>query len=327
MNENRIKDLLSVIVFTYNQKGYIKGTIDSIIVQDYEYVELIVVDDGTKDFDCESLINYINENKRNNIVHVSCTTVDINQGTVKNLNRGLELSNGEFIKVIGGDDTFYSSSTFSKQIEQIKNKDNCLACAGLVNQCDIKMNHIYDERTEKSNASIPIVLKMNSDRAKKYIMDEFIFPFASQAMCFVADFFVRGGKCSEDYVLIEDSPLMIRLLSNIDRVTYLDEYVVNHRNDSGVSTSKIITKAKRLYYHDELTFLKNEIMANPEIYGSDLKKRFSNRSLALYYEKMSVDKRNTIRRLIVYFKYMDIVFVSIIKTPKKIFNHLLKRNC
>ena len=43
------KELVSVIISTHNRAGTIERAIDSVLTQDYQSIEVLVVDDGSKD--------------------------------------------------------------------------------------------------------------------------------------------------------------------------------------------------------------------------------------------------------------------------------------
>ena len=59
-----INGLLTCIVLTYRNGEFLYETIDSILMQDYPHIELIVAEDGAPDFDAETLRKYIGQKKR-----------------------------------------------------------------------------------------------------------------------------------------------------------------------------------------------------------------------------------------------------------------------
>ena len=89
---------LSVVVTVYNLERYIEKCIDSLLLQDYKYMEIVIVDDGSTDNTSEICDKY--EKKYNNIrvVH-KC-----NEGVVKALATGIDYSEGLYITFVDGDD-------------------------------------------------------------------------------------------------------------------------------------------------------------------------------------------------------------------------------
>ena len=89
---------LSVVITAYNLDKYIEKCIDSLILQDYKYMEIVIVDDGSTDNTSEICDKY--EKKYNNIrvVH-KC-----NEGVVKALATGIDYSEGLYITFVDGDD-------------------------------------------------------------------------------------------------------------------------------------------------------------------------------------------------------------------------------
>jgi glycosyltransferase involved in cell wall biosynthesis len=80
---------------------YTKRAIDSVLQQDFQDFELIIIDDGSKENDRESLLNYIekNEDKISYIRHS-------NRGQSESINRGVTFSVGEYITIIDSDDQY-----------------------------------------------------------------------------------------------------------------------------------------------------------------------------------------------------------------------------
>ena len=91
-------DLISVIVPVYNIERYVERCLKSIIKQTYENVEIILVDDGSKDKSGEICDRYAEENKRIKVIHQK------NQGLSAARNKGIEIATGKYIAFIDGDD-------------------------------------------------------------------------------------------------------------------------------------------------------------------------------------------------------------------------------
>ena len=94
VNES-VKNMISIILLSYNSGDYLYEAIDSILKQDYPLIELIVSDDGSKNFEEEKLRKYIDDNARDNITY-SIIHRKKNIGTVKNINNALAVSKGEY---------------------------------------------------------------------------------------------------------------------------------------------------------------------------------------------------------------------------------------
>ena len=93
---------ISVLMAIYNTDfSYIKRAIDSVLNQDFQDFELIIIDDGSKKNDRESLLNYIekNEHKISYIRHS-------NRGQSESINRGVIYSLGEYITILDSDDEY-----------------------------------------------------------------------------------------------------------------------------------------------------------------------------------------------------------------------------
>jgi glycosyltransferase involved in cell wall biosynthesis len=314
------KDSVSVIVVTYKQKDYLYQTIDSILSQNYANMELIIADDGTPDLNVEKIKKYIDNNNKGNIVKSIILYDGNNRGTVKNINRALAVTKGEYIKVIGGDDTYVNSDVISREIAFMKDHTNLYGAVSKCQQCDAFMNPIKDERVEKSNANISRVLKMDFDRSREYIAKNDIFPIAVQSTIFRRAYYEDLGGCDEDYIVIDDSPTVLNILQNHEKFAFFDIFSVNHRSNVGISTSRELFSPKRIkYYKDCVTYGEKEIRPNPGIYGKGYSRFIPDVNKYVY--KMAQAKSNGKGKSVYFFltlKYLPALVYYFIHNSKKV---------
>ena len=80
---------------------FIKRAIDSVLEQDFQDFELIIIDDGSKVNDRKSLLEYV-EKHEDKIVYIRHS----NRGQAQSINRGVLISVGEFITILDSDDEY-----------------------------------------------------------------------------------------------------------------------------------------------------------------------------------------------------------------------------
>ena len=112
-----MKDLFTIFITHYNQMNFIFTAIDSVLKQDYPNIELIIADDGSKDFNKEKVREYINKKKHNNIQNIIFTGKGKNVGTVKNTNQVLKVANGKYISFFAADDELSNSKVISNYVD------------------------------------------------------------------------------------------------------------------------------------------------------------------------------------------------------------------
>lgn len=95
--------LVSIIVITYNSSKYVLETLESAKEQTYDNIELIISDDGSTDNTVEICKKWINENSQR-FKRVELITSEKNTGIPANCNRGVNAAQGEWVKLIAGDD-------------------------------------------------------------------------------------------------------------------------------------------------------------------------------------------------------------------------------
>ncbi len=88
----------SIIVPVYNVEKYLKECLNSIIEQSYQNIEIIVVDDGSRDNSGQILDKYAAKDNRIIAIHQQ------NAGVSAARNAGLDIATGEYICFVDGDD-------------------------------------------------------------------------------------------------------------------------------------------------------------------------------------------------------------------------------
>jgi alpha-1,3-rhamnosyltransferase len=114
--------LVSVVVLTYHSADTVTETLDSIEKQDYPHIELIITDDGSKDHTLDVVKEWVAENGHR-FVRVEIAETPVNTGVSGNLNRGLALARGQWIKHIAGDDLMLPDCISANIREAMSNRD------------------------------------------------------------------------------------------------------------------------------------------------------------------------------------------------------------
>lgn len=93
-----MRELVSVIVPVYNVELYLKFCVESIIMQTYENLEIILVDDGSQDGSDKICDDYANNDPRIKVVHKT------NGGVSDARNWGVKAATGKYIAFVDSDD-------------------------------------------------------------------------------------------------------------------------------------------------------------------------------------------------------------------------------
>ncbi len=117
--------LVSVCIPSYNYADYLPAAIESVLGQTYGNIELIIVDDCSRDKTEEIVRTYAGRCK-----NIRFYRNETNLGMVGNWNRSLELTAGDFVKVMGADDLL-EPSCIEKSVNTLVENPNVslLSCA------------------------------------------------------------------------------------------------------------------------------------------------------------------------------------------------------
>lgn len=153
--QKQSKNLISVIIPAYNHEKYIQETINSIINQTYQNIELIIIDDGSKDATWQK-IQEMKDKCEQRFSRVIFQTKE-NEGTCKTLNQLLSLAQGEYVYLIASDD-LAKAQAIEKEVNFLNSNpkyalvcgDNeIIDCNGKICFWDKERNNVYDIKKAK----------------------------------------------------------------------------------------------------------------------------------------------------------------------------------
>ena len=133
------KALVTIVIPCYNHESYVQKAIQSVIDQDYDNIEFIIIDDGSKDNSVAKIEEMIpacqKRFRRFEFRH------RINKGLPKTLNEGLKWAKGDFFSPVASDDILLNHKVTTLLNAWNKNK-NLEVIFGDANFIDMQANKI-----------------------------------------------------------------------------------------------------------------------------------------------------------------------------------------
>ena len=95
--------LVSLLIPCYNHRDFLDDCLRSILAQTYENIELLICDDASPDDSFEKILSY-EQALKERFARVELRQNEVNRGVTGNINRMLEQSRGDYIKILASDD-------------------------------------------------------------------------------------------------------------------------------------------------------------------------------------------------------------------------------
>lgn len=141
------KDLISVIIPIYNVEQYLERCIKSVIEQSYNNLEIILVDDGSKDNCGKICDDYSNKDSRIKVIHKE------NGGLSEARNVAIDSCKGKYISFIDSDDFVHKDYILNMYTDLCKANADIATCSyqSFYEESDICDNIIFEERQVYNN--------------------------------------------------------------------------------------------------------------------------------------------------------------------------------
>ena len=216
---------VSIITSCYNRAATIRSAIESVLAQDYNDIEFIVVDGFSTDGSLDIIREYAD--------HISTIISEPDHGMYEAINKGIRVATGEIIGLLHSDDFFYDNGVIGRIVERMKRTHaDFLYGDGLF---------VNPDNTNK------VVRNWIGGGYRLWKVRHGWLPL--HPTCYIRrDVMMRLGLYNESYKIAADSDLLVRyLLTGGLTVTYLNEYIVRMRM-GGLSTDS--AKRKKMWEED-----------------------------------------------------------------------------
>lgn len=279
-----MKNLISVLIAAYNHEYYIQETINSIIEQTYQDLELIVVDDGSTDNTWQK-INAMKEICEKRFNRVIFKTQE-NGCTSETLNSLISLSKGDYIYLIASDD-LAKPHAIQKLFDFLSpNPDYALVVGDneIIDEhskriyWDENRNNLDDEKTAKYKTFAEFLqgerkdINFNSDDFGTYhsLVEMNYIP---NGVLIRKNIFEKIGLFTKEAPL-DDYYLMLQI-AKYSKMKFINEILFSYRwhSDNTIKKSKRIVEFVEKTKEYERTLVKNTEKTN---YSREIQKYIKN---------------------------------------------------
>lgn len=245
----------SIIVLCYKNQDKLYGMLDSIFIQDYPRIQLIVSDDGSYDFDVEMVRDYVEKNRGNNIIDVIVRKNTENMKTVAHVRRVLELA-GNYIVLTAADDRFVLDSSISAYNRAFAANPDAL---WLVARCNV-LTPDYQRSIYLTPTAEDIPYFEAGDAKRLFSRWSRRGMAVPCSMAFRRAAFEAVGGIDSSYAYSEDLPLIFKLLrSGHAPIFYPSVTAVHSAGGITNSNSAYGMTVRRAFYEDKRRLFEQEI--------------------------------------------------------------------
>ena len=259
--------LVSIVVPIYNVEKYLDECLSSIQKQTLTDLEVICVDDGSKDNSLEIVKKYMDSDSR-----FKCITKP-NAGYGDSMNRGFDAANGEYIGIVESDD--YVEPNMFEILYAYAKKYNC----------DVVKSDYY-EFTTKNYQNQTYVQTPTDKKYYEVVLDRTLGPelFHFRMNTWTGIYrreFIKHHNIRHNETpgaAYQDNGFWFQTLSLANRIMFIDRAFYHYRQDN--PNSSINSKGKVFCMCDEYAFIEDFLRKDKKLYdelvGVFLVKKFFN---------------------------------------------------
>lgn len=238
-----MQDKISIIVPAYNAGKFISRCIESILIQTYSNIEVIIIDDGSNDNTFELCNNWACKDKRIRVYKIN------NCGPANARNIGIKEATGEWLLFVDADDSICSTMCADLLYAAKENSAEMSFC-NLVNR-GLKRDDFFlpfkgekriFENKEKKKLEWYLVSK-NSETG------DIILCLSGPICKLIKRECIKDIAFPIDITLGEDTCFVLEVINRVNKVVYINKCLYNrYITDGSLSSLKWNDGARRVKY-------------------------------------------------------------------------------
>lgn len=145
--------LISIIIPVYNVTSYIDACIESVVKQDYSNIEILLINDGSKDDSFKKCLEWKAKDNRITLINQEYLGVSVAR------NKGIDLAHGDYIAFVDSDDIV--APNYISELCKILEQENADISIGFIDRTDNSISIIPDDIPDTANGNEAMDLLCN----------------------------------------------------------------------------------------------------------------------------------------------------------------------
>lgn len=234
----------SIIVPVYNVEEYLSECVESVVSQTFTDWELILVDDGSPDNCPRFCDEWALKDQRIKSIHKA------NGGASSARNKGLEVSAGEYVLFLDGDDFYNDKNTLKTFDEKLTASDTDVLIFGCT---DFNMN-TGETVVSRTGYDIDLIEQGDYFHTMHYLLSNKMIPGGPTIFCFKKSIAVDNSVSFKEGIQDEDYDFVLSIFTSCKSISAIDDPFYSYRK--GRSDSVTGSASIKMIYGIEYTLNK-----------------------------------------------------------------------
>lgn len=243
----KVNHFFSIIIPVYKVEKYLPKCVESVLRQNFDDFEAILVDDGSPD-NCPALCDeYAKKDNRIKVIHKQ------NGGLSDARNAGIATANGKYVLFLDSDDYLYSNTVLDEISNSLKNAFFPEIC------------YLPNEYWSSNPNSVSSQYKDETLSLEKFlnrVIKNYYLHTAGQQFVLRLDYLKDNGLRFEKGILHEDELWFAQILMQAKKVHICPcvfYFYVDNRNGSIINSLKEKNVKDKLYIANKIVFLSKSL--------------------------------------------------------------------